>query len=260
MREKPFFKSSAFRRFLLVILLVILYVAANCLISTLGFAPDNDLPDASYSGISDSQNYVSEGIPPYAGEPFAILNENIPKFYERDKTLDSFEKYSDFDELGRCGIAYANISAELMPTEERESISDVTPSGWKYNGKSNNNKYDAEIVEGGYLYNRCHLIGFQLAGENANKNNLVTGTRYLNVNGMLPFENMVHDYIKETGNHVLYRVTPCFVAGELVPRGVQIEAFSVEDNGYGICFNVYCYNVQPGIEINYLTGENHLAE
>lgn len=154
-----------------------------------------------------------------------------------------FESYSELDRLGRCGVAFACIGVELMPTEDRESISSVTPSGWI------NTEYDGQ-----YLYNRCHLIGFQLTGENANERNLITGTRYMNIDGMLPFENIVADYIQDTNNHVLYRVTPDFQADELVARGVQIEAFSVEDQGDGICFNVYIYNIQPGIEIDYKTG------
>lgn len=199
-------------------------------------------------------------LPVFQGEPFAFMEDNVPDFTEQEKAADVFETYSPLDEYGRCGAAYANLCAELMPTEKRESISDVYPSGWKYAGASNNHKYDSDLVDGGYLYNRCHLIGFQLAGENANELNLITGTRYLNVEGMLPFENMVADYIKETSHHVLYRVTPCYVGGELVARGVRIEAWSIEDDGDGICFDVYCFNVQPGIEIDYLTGQNCLAD
>ena len=163
-------------------------------------------------------------------------------------TTSSFETYSDLDALGRCGVAYANIDQDLMPTEERGNISDVKPSGWQ--------SVEYEGIDGGYLYNRCHLIGFQLTAENANEKNLIIGTRYLNVKGMLPFENMVADYIKETGNHVLYCVTPIFEGDNLVASGVQMEARSVEDNGEGILFNVYCYNVQPGITIDYATGNS----
>ena len=160
----------------------------------------------------------------------------------------AFESYAELDTLGRCGVAFASVGKELMPTEDRESISDVTPSGWKYQGVSNNNRYD--FVDNGYIYNRCHLIGFQLTGENANEKNLITGTRYLNIRGMLPFEDMVADYVKETGNHVMYRVTPIFGEYDLVASGVLIEGYSVEDEGDGICFCVYAYNVQPGVEIN----------
>lgn len=186
-----------------------------------------------------------EDLPAYADSPYVVLNDNQPDFSEEDQTTDSFESYSPLDLLGRCGVALANIGVDLMPTEDRESISDVTPSGWV------NKEYDGQ-----YLYNRCHLIGFQLTGENANEENLITGTRYMNVEGMLPFENMVADYVRETENHVLYRVTPRFEGTELVARGVQMEGLSVEDGGEGICFNVYVYNVQPGIAIEYATGES----
>lgn len=186
--------------------------------------------------------------PDYAGDPYVVVNNNQPEFAESEMTTSSFETYSDLDALGRCGIAYANIGQDLMPTEERGNISDVNPSGWQ------SVEYDG--IDGGYLYNRCHLIGFQLTAENANEKNLITGTRYLNVEGMLPFENMVADYIEETGNHVLYRVTPIFEGNNLVASGVQMEARSVEDNGDGILFNVYCYNVQPGITIDYATGNS----
>lgn len=191
-------------------------------------------------------------IPPYSGEPYVVINGNEPFFSggERQST-EPFEDYSNFDNLGRCGVAYANICQELMPTDSRESISSVKPSGW------NNKKYD--FVDGGYIYNRCHLIGFQLAGENANEYNLITGTRYMNVTGMLPFENMIADYVHETNNHVLYRVTPIYSGDNLVADGVLMEAYSVEDNGDGILFNVFCYNVQPGCEINYANGDNWLS-
>ena len=174
----------------------------------------------------------------------------MPEFLDSDLSTSSYEYYSDLDELGRCGVAYACVGTDLMPTEERENIGSVKPTGWhtiKYN-----------VVDGNYLYNRCHLIGYQLSGENANIKNLITGTRYLNVDGMLPFENMVADYVKETNNHVMYRVSPIFEGNNLLVSGVQIEAKSVEDNGEGILFNVYCYNVQPNIEINYATGDSSL--
>ena len=185
-------------------------------------------------------------IPEYKNEIYVIINNNIPYFDESDYTTDAFEKYSDLDEKGRCGVAYANICTEIMPTGERGDISDVEPTGWKQE------KYDGE-----YLYNRCHLIGYQLAGENANERNLITGTRYFNVQGMLPFESEVADYIDNNpNNHVLYRVTPIFEGNNLLAKGVQIEAYSVEDEGKGVCFNVFVYNVQPEIHIDYATGEN----
>lgn len=207
-----------------------------------------------------SEIFNPSDIPAFSGNPYFVVNDNKPYFTKQEKANTMpFENYSFLDNLKRCQVAYANVCKELMPTEDRESISSVYPSGWKINGKSNNNKYDTKLVDGGRIYNRCHLIGFQLAGENANEKNLITGTRYMNVTGMLPFENMIADYIKETDNHVLLRVTPIYNDNNLVANGVLMEAWSVEDAGEGICFCVYCYNVQPGIEINYATGENHLA-
>lgn len=193
-----------------------------------------------------------EDIPDYSGDPYVTLSDNIPAFTDDDLTLEPFETYSSLDALGRCGVAYANICLELMPTEERGAIGQVKPSGW------HTVRYDG-LVDGNYLYNRCHLIGFQLAGENANEQNLITGTRYLNVTGMLPFENQVAEYVEDTGNHVLYRVTPIYDGTDLVARGVQMEALSVEDSGEGVCFNIYVYNVQPGVEIDYATGDSWLA-
>jgi len=187
-------------------------------------------------------------LPAYAGEPCVEINGNVPFFEDYEIIRGSFEYYSDLDELGRCDVCMASVAQDLMPTGDRESISSVTPTGWK--------SVSYEIVEGDYLYNRCHLIGYQLTGENANKKNLITGTRYLNVDGMLPFENMVSDYVEKTGNRVMYRVTPVFSGNNLVADGVLLEAYSVEDNGAGISFCVYCYNVQPEIQINYLTGDS----
>ena len=189
-------------------------------------------------------------VPAYSGQPYVAVNGNVPYFTDADLTDVSFESYSDLDSLGRCGVAYASVSQDTMPTEKRGSIGEVKPTGW------HTAKYDN--VDGKYLYNRCHLIGYQLTAENANKENLITGTRYLNVEGMLPFENLVADYVKETENHVLYRVTPIFEGDNLVASGVQMEAMSVEDKGEGVCFNVYCYNVQPGVAIDYATGDSWL--
>lgn len=189
-----------------------------------------------------------EDIPAYTGSPYIALNDNQPEFEEGDLSSESFETYSPLDSLGRCGPAYACIGQDLMPTEDRESISGVHPTGWV--------QAEYDTVDGGSLYNRCHLIGFQLTGENANEENLITGTRYMNVEGMLPFENLVADYVKETGNHVLYRSTPVFEGDNLVASGVVMEALSVEDDGEGVCFHVYVYNVQPGIEIDYATGKS----
>lgn len=197
------------------------------------------------------KSYELTDIPAYAGNSFVILDDNKPAFSKKDRErTDAFETYSDLDELGRCGVAYANICKELMSTEERGAIGMVKPTGW------HTVKYDN--VEGKYLYNRCHLIGYQLAGENANEKNLITGTRYLNVTGMLKFEDQVADYVNETNHHVLYRVTPVFEGDNLVASGVEMEAYSVEDKGEGVSFHVFLYNVQPGITIDYATGESWL--
>lgn len=196
---------------------------------------------------------IEYNIPQYMGNAYAEINDNIPYFNPSEYTKEVFEYYSELDKLGRCGVAYANICREIMPTEERGPIGMVKPSGW------HTIKYP-EVIEDLYLYNRCHLIGFQLAGENANEKNLITGTRYMNVEGMLPFENQVARYVKETSNHVLYRVTPIFTGKNLVADGVLMEAYSVEDYGEGVCFCVFVYNVQPGIEIDYLTGKSSLTE
>lgn len=187
-------------------------------------------------------------IPEYEGEPYVEINGNEPDFSRDELSGESFEEYGELDALGRCSEVFANIGTDLMPDEERGKIGHVKPTGWQ------TVKYDN--VDGKYLYNRCHLIGYQLSGENANEQNLITGTRYMNVEGMLPFENMVADYVKETDNHVLYRVIPVFEGDNLVASGVQMEAMSVEDEGDGISYNVYVYNVQPGIEIDYATGES----
>ena len=191
-------------------------------------------------------------IPAFADAPYVVIDDNEPDFQESDYSETSYEYYSDLDELGRCGVAVSNIGKDLMPTKKRGSIGKVKPSGW------HTVKYD--FVDGKYLYNRCHLIGYQLTAENANEKNLITGTRYMNVDGMLPFENMVADYIKETGNHVLYRVTPIYTGDNLVADGVEMEARSVEDDGDGICYHVFVYNEQPGVAIDHATGESHLAE
>lgn len=201
-------------------------------------------------GEEDTNDNISVSQNPI----YIEVNNNIPLFTEAEKKCtEPFELYSDLDLLGRCGVAYANVCKELMPTEERGEIGSIKPTGWhtvKYPG----------LVEGNYLYNRCHLIAFCLAGENANEKNLITGTRYFNTEGMLPFEEKVANYVDHTNNHVLYRVTPIYENNNLVASGVQMEAWSVEDNGRGICFNVYVYNVQPGIEINYSTGDSQVQK
>ena len=218
--------------------ILIFIICAIVVYSNESILRDNDIQTETYIELSD--------IPEYSNEIYVTLNNNIPFFDEKDYTTEGFEIYSKLDKLGRCGVAYSNICMEIMPTEDRGDISDIEPTGWiqkKYNGE--------------YLYNRCHLIGHQLAGENANELNLITGTRYFNVEGMLPFENKIANYIRENKeNHVLYRVTPIFEGNNLVAKGVQMEAYSVEDKGKGVCFNVFVYNVQPGINIDYATGKS----
>ena len=210
---------------------------------------NTESPSSHVTSSSAPQGNIEEDLS-YNGDAFTVLNDNNPTVSESEK-VESFEKYSDLDELGRCGVAEACIGIDLMPTEDRGAIGQIKPSGW------HTVKYD--IVDGKYLYNRCHLIGFQLTGENANEKNLITGTRYFNVEGMLPFENMVADYIKETQNHVMYKVTPVYDGDNLVAKGVIMEAYSVEDKGEGISFNVFVHNIQPGIEIDYKTGESKLS-
>lgn len=202
---------------------------------------------------SDNANlYISYDIPDYTGNMSIVINNNEPIFDEKLKNTNSFESYSRLDSLNRCGVAIANIGIDLMPTEKRESIGMIKPSGW------HTIKYD--IINDKYLYNRCHLIGYQLTGENANEKNLITCTRQMNTIGMLEYENMVANYIKETKNHVLYRATPIFEDNNLIAKGIVLEALSIEDNGKGIKFNVFIYNIQDGIEIDYLTGESRLSE
>lgn len=227
-------------------LLVTVQLAGCSLSSEITQPPSQSVPNSTPT----VESYELDSIPAYTDEPYVLLQENVPDFDSSDFTTQAFETYAPLDELDRCGVAYANICTELMPTEERGSIGQVKPSGW--------HTVTYDNVDGRYLYNRCHLIGFQLAGENANEQNLITGTRYMNVEGMLPFENQVADYVEETENHVLYRVTPIFHGDNLVASGVQMEAWSVEDQGEGVCFNVYVYNVQPGITIDYATGESWL--
>lgn len=212
--------------------------------STTTAQPTND--NLSNSSVSLSS------IPKYSGRPYVALNNNKPYFKASEITTKAFENYSNLDSYGRCGVVMACCGTEIMPAdgEERGSISSIKPTGWVQA------QYDC--VSGKYLYNRCHLIGWQLSAENANRRNLITGTKYLNIEGMLPFENMIADYIHETGNHVMFRVTPRFEGSNLVAKGVQMEAYSVEDDGNGICFNVFCYNVQPGVVINYATGSSYL--
>lgn len=239
--------SNNIRRYFICILLYVSLMLTGC-------GQEGDYQEASLKeemAQAESVAEVSE-VPDYSGDPYVTINDNVPEFTEADMTTEAFEEYSELDELGRCGTAYANIGEEIMPTEERGAIGMVKPSGW------HTVKYDC--IADRYLYNRCHLIGYQLSGENANEENLITGTRYMNVEGMLPFENLVAEYVEDTGNHVLYRVTPIFEDDNLVADGVQMEAMSVEDDGEGVEFNVFCYNIQPYIEINYATGESSEAD
>ena len=240
----------------LIILLCIVIVTGIAGYFGIGTVDSSEANSANTINTSNLTAIDLDNIPEYNQKPYIQINNNIPSFTEDEHTTKAFETYSELDSLGRCGVAYANICKEIMPAndETRGAISSVKPTGWqtaKYPG----------IVEGNYLYNRCHLIGYQLAGENANEKNLITGTRYMNVEGMLPFENEVSTYIKKNAkNHVLYRVTPIFKEQNLVANGVQMEAYSVEDNGQGVCFNIYVYNVQPEIEINYTTGASYLKQ
>lgn len=241
------------KKFLSVLSLILSVLLTFC--SCGGSLANGDIfPEPEITTTESTQNttVTLDSIPEYSGSPYVAINDNQPSFTKDDYTTKAFETYAELDKLGRCGVTYACVGVEIMPTEDRGNIGQVKPTGWV------TAKYD--FVDGKYLYNRCHLIGFQLTGENANTSNLITGTRYLNVQGMLPFENMVADYVKETENHVLYRVTPIFDGDNLVASGVQMEAWSVEDDGEGICFNVYCYNVQPGVKIDYATGESTLDE
>ena len=249
---------------LIIVFIVLYFTVLFCLPlnkinnSTSSFFSKEAISETYSSTLNETCNEKREkingsivyDIPPYSDKPFVSLNNNIPFFNDSEKIVSVIEEYSDLDNMGRCGVALACISVETMPTEERGEIGNIKPTGW------HTIKYD--IVDGKYLYNRCHLIGYQLAGENANPQNLLTGTRYLNTEGMLQFENIVAEYVKETNNHVLYRVTPVFVEKNLLANGVILEAYSIEDNGIGVCFNVFCYNVQPGIKINYATGDSAL--
>lgn len=215
---------------------------------------DNGTGKRVYSADENTQisSFSLDNIPEYSGSPYVSINENIPDFESSEYTTVSFELYGDLDSLGRCTTAYANVGQDIMPAQERGAIGMIKPSGW------HTVKYD--FVDGKYLYNRCHLIGYQLTGENDNEKNLITGTRYMNVQGMLPFEDMVADYVEKTGNHVLYRVTPIYQGENLLADGVHMEGWSVEDEGKGVCFNVFVYNSQPGVGIDYATGDSWIAE
>ena len=227
---------SGFKKLLIALIVIFALLLAGYYAKDYIFG--NDVP---YISVDD--------IPEYSSEPYVVINGGEPFFTKEEIVTESYENYSPLDELGRCGVAMACLGKDIMPTEERGDIGHVKPSGW------NQAQYDS--VPGKYLYDRCHLIGCQLAGENDNKQNLITGTGYMNVDGMLPFENMIADYLKETGNHVMYRVTPIYKEKyDKVACGVLMEAYSVEDEGEGIKFNIFCYNVQPGVEIDYYDGSS----
>ncbi len=260
------FKKNAL--WLIALLLALCLAFVGCDIADIGGNDNDDFeqggeaeientnkPDTSPSNTGAQRPAEAAlGVPKYSNKPYFELNGNQPKFTDEEIVSEAYEFYSELDSLGRCGYAMSCVGLETMPTEDREgSLSSVTPSGWM------NKKYSSDIVEGGYIYNRAHLIGWQLTAETTNKKNLITGTRYMNVKGMLPFENMVADYIKETENHVMYRITPIYDKNDLVACGVIMEAYSVEDKGDGICFNVYIYNVQPQITIDYSTGNSWLS-
>lgn len=248
------FGGSGYKIIIAIAVIIFLIVSVVSQVKDLNFV---DIKQELSTGLSEefvsekTNEKTNDDLPEYEGKPFVYLSDS-PNFGEDQLYPESFEYYSELDELGRCQYTKAIIGRDTMPTGERGQIGSVKPTGW------HTVKYDC--VDGKYLYNRCHLIGWQLTGENANESNLITGTRYLNVEGMLPFENMVADYIKETGNHVAYAVTPIFNGSELVARGVQMDAYSIEDAGEGISFSVYCFNVQPGVEIDYQTGESKLVE
>ena len=231
------------KKALIAIITIIMMIASFITGETLFIQEEN----IQEENIQEETNTIQE-LPEYTGKSYVKINNNKPTFKEEEKTTQSFENYSELDHLNRCQTAYANLSKETMPTEKRGQIGMIKPSGW------HTIKYD--IVEGKYLYNRCHLIGYQLSGENANEKNLITCTRQMNTKGMLDFENKVAKYIEETNNHVLYKVTPIFQEENLLASGIQIEALSVEDNGKGISFNVYIFNVQDGITIDYKTGNS----
>lgn len=239
-RRKPINKKNIKQLIILIVLLC----------SVISYFNENNINKTNDKASFNIENILD--IPEYTDEIYITVNNNVPNFNEVDYRTESFEKYSKLDKLGRCGVAFANIGKETMPKEndEREDISRIYPTGWEQE------KYGGE-----YLYNRCHLIGYQLSAENDNELNLITGTRYFNVSGMLPFENMIAEYLKENeNNHVLYRVTPIFENNNLLASGVQMEAYSIEDKGKGVCFNIYVYNVQEGILIDYKTGESSLEK
>lgn len=238
-------KKRTIRKTITIIITLVVVLTGGYFIENNYFDKGISVKSISIEGL--------DSIPEYSSYPYVYIGSGNSDLLETEEWSEGYESYT-MDDLGRCSVAEAMVGEDTMPTDDREDISSVEPTGW------NNKRYDSELVDGGWIYNRCHLIGYQLTGENANEKNLITGTRYLNIEGMLPFENNVAEYIKDTGNHVMYQVTPIYEGDNQVANGVVMEAESVEDNGEGIDFNVYCYNVQPEIEIDYSTGNNWLAE
>lgn len=236
-------KKRTIRKTITIIITLVVVLTGRYFIENTYFDKGISVKSISIEGL--------DSIPEYSSHPYVYIGSGNSDLLETKEWSKGYESYT-IDDLGRCSVAEAMVGEDTMPTDDREDISSVEPTGW------NNKRYDSELVDGGWIYNRCHLIGYQLTGENANEKNLITGTRYLNIEGMLPFENDVAEYVKDTGNHVMYQVTPIYEGNNLVASGVVMEAESVEDNGEGIDFNVYCYNIQPGIEINYSNGENWL--
>ena len=236
-------------KILVCMILSVCMIFGGC---TISINLNSDVSDVKEVSNTANGGYTVDNVPEFVDEAFVEINNNVPYFTEKDYTTKSFEQYGDLDSLGRCTIAYACVATDTMPTDKRGSISNVKPSGWQ------TVRYD-DIIEDKYLYNRCHLIAYELSGENANPQNLITGTRYMNIKGMLPIENRVHSYVENTNQHVMYRVTPVFEGDNLVATGVLMEGYSVEDDGEGICFNVFCYNVQPHIKINYADGTSEIA-
>lgn len=236
-------KKRTIRKTITIIITLVVVLTGGYFIENNYFDKGISVKSISIEGL--------DSIPEYSSYPYVYIGSGNSDLLETEEWSEGYESYT-MDDLGRCSVAEAMVGEDTMPTDDREDISSVEPTGW------NNKRYDSELVDGGWIYNRCHLIGYQLTGENDNADNLITGTRYLNIEGMLPFENDVAEYVKDTGNHVMYQVTPIYEGNNQVASGVVMEAESVEDNGEGIDFNVYCYNVQPGIKIDYSNGENWL--
>lgn len=236
-------KRRTIRKTITLIITLVVVLTGGYFVENNYFDKDISVKSISIEGL--------DSIPEYSSYPYVYIGSGNSDLLETEEWTEGYESYT-MDDLGRCSVAEAMVGEDTMPTDDREDISSVEPTGW------NNKRYNSDLVDGGWIYNRCHLIGYQLTGENANDKNLITGTRYLNIEGMLPFENDVAEYVKDTGNHVMYQVTPIYEGNNLLASGVVMEAESIEDNGGGVNFNVYCYNVQPGVKIDYSNGDNWL--